>query len=132
MNIPLPPDEDPQVYAIRIAPEASAQAVAIYDRLVEQSGTNAAEQWRENLRGAWASLATLPLRCPVADENDAFQQFRPGPPLRVLVFRRGRRTVWRLLFNAHGPTADDPAFVQVHLIRHGAEARLAEWPAEED
>ena len=131
MNISaLSSDDDLPVFAIRIAPEASALAVVIYDRLAERNGSAAAEQWRENLRTAWASLATFPLRCAVADENDAFQQFQPGPLLRVLLFP-SRRAAWRLLFTVHEATSDDPPFVQVHLIRHSAEAPLSEWPAEE-
>ncbi len=115
--------------AVRISPAASAQALTEYDRLTATQGTEKAEEWREGLRAAWASLATLPLRCPLAPENAAFQSFRPGPPLRVFLYRHGR-AVWRLLFTAHAETADDPPIVQVHQLRHAAQEPLTEWPGE--
>ena len=91
-----------------------------------------AESWREELRTAWASLATLPLRCQVAPEDTVFQEFSPGPPLRTFRYQRNRKSIqWRILFTAHEATADDPAFVQVHQLRHSAQAPLLEWPQEE-
>lgn len=123
-------DDGPPRYAVRISPAVSAQAVMEYDRLTMTVGTERAEDWREGLRAAWASLATLPLRCPVAPENAAFQQFRLGPPLRAFLYRH-RRAAWRLLFTAHDETADDPPFVQVHQLRHGAQEPLTEWPRDE-
>jgi len=91
MNDALPGD-DVVAYAVRLSPAASAQAVAEYDRLAQTAGTEAAEDWREGLLAAWAGLARLPLRCPVASEDTAFQEFSPGPPLRVFLYHRGRRS----------------------------------------
>ena len=136
MIFDLPTDSEGEnlpVYAIRISPTAMAIAVAEYDRLLITVGARGAEDWREGLLTAWAGLATLPLRCSLAHENEAFQTFRPGPPLRVYLYRSGRRgNVWRLLFTAHEETADDPPIVQVHQIRHGAQDPLIEWPAEDE
>ena len=121
------------VYAVRISPAASAQAVAEYDRLTEVAGTEVAEEWRVGLLDAWAGLATLPLRCPTAPEDIPFQQFRPGPPLRVFLHRRKRSTgAWRILFTAHEAGPDDPPFVQVHQLRHSAQAPMSQWPAADE
>ena len=128
----MPDTDDLIVYTVRISPTASLQAVTQYDRLTETRGEEAAETWRVGLLAAWASLATLPLRCPVAPEGPEFQKTHPGPPLHQLLYRSGRREVWRLLFTAHPETADDPPRVQVHQIRHGAQAPLTEWPAEDE
>lgn len=135
-------DELPR-YAVRIAPVAAAQAAAEYDWLKANHGQDRAEHWREELKreelkreelkAAWASLATLPLRCAAAPEDAAFQEFQPGPPLRTFRYKQGRRSdAWRLLFTAHEATADDPAFVQVHRLLHSAQAPLLEWPQEQD
>lgn len=125
------PDDDALVYAVRLSPAATAQAVAEYDRLRQTSGLKTAEDWREGLLTAWAGLATLPHRCPVAPDDAVFQEFSPGPPLRVFLYRRGsKRSAWRLLFTAHPATPDDPPIVRVHHIRHSAQAPLTEWPDE--
>lgn len=125
-------EADLRVYAVRISPTATAAAVAEFERLAVTAGPNAAENWRDGLLAAWAGLATLPLRCLPALEDAAFQEFRPGPPLRVFLFQQGRRgNVWQILFTAHEETANDPPTVQVHQIRHGAQALLTEWPAED-
>ena len=125
-------DELPR-YAVRIAPAAAAQAAAEYDWLKANYSKDRAEQWREELKAAWASLTTLPLRCAVAPEDAAFQEFRPGPPLRTFRCKQGRKSSgWRLLFTAHEATEDDPAFVQVHRLLHSAQAPLLEWPQEQD
>ncbi len=127
-----PSGADVPVYAVRLSPAASAQAVAEYDRLTQTADTEAAEDWREGLRAAWAGLARLPQRCPVAPEDAAFQQFSPGPPLRVFLYRRGsRRSAWRLLFTIHEADAHDPATVRVQHIRHSAQLPLSAWPAED-
>ncbi len=118
-------------YAIRLSPAATATAVFEYDRLTTTAGVKVAEEWREGLLASWAGLATLPLRCPLAQENTTWQAFRPGPPLRVFLYRSGRRNVWRILFTAHEETADDPPIVQVHQIRHAAQAPLTDWPTED-
>lgn len=117
------------VYAVRLSEPAAAQAEATFERLIEMAGVDAAEDWQEGLRAAWGSLATLPLRCAVAPENRLFQKKHPGPPLHVLLYRRGRNG-WHILFTAHTATDDDPPLVRVHQIRHGAQKPLTEWPAE--
>jgi len=120
---------EPPVYAVRLSEPAAAQAEAAFERLIETVSLDAAEDWQEGLRAAWASLATLPQRCAVAPENPLFQAKHPGLPLRVLLYRRGR-SAWRLLFTAHAATDDEPPLVRVHQIRHGAQKPLREWPAE--
>lgn len=136
MSSATSPDDtgsDPIVYTVRISPTASLQAVMEYDRLTEVGGTEVAEGWRLGLLAAWAPLATLPLRCTVAPEDPEFQKKHRGPSLHQLLYRSGRRsTVWRILFTAHPETTDDPPRVQIYQIRHGAQAPLTEWPADDE
>lgn len=96
----------------------------------QHSGPAQAALWYDEMLAAASTLATLPLRCPVAAENDAFQQFQPGPALRALLFRH-RRPEWRILFTVHEADADDPPTVRVHHIRHSAQAPLTLWPPDD-
>lgn len=76
-----------------------------------------------------ATLATFPERCAVAAENDLFL----GGTLRLLLYRAGRRgPAWRILFSVQEANENDPPTVQLHLIRHGSQAPLTEWPKEEN
>ncbi len=124
--------DDLPVYAVRIAPVAARQAAAQYDWLKANDGAGRADRWREELRTAWGSLAMLPLRCSIASEDAEFQQFHPGPPLRAFHFPQNRQSVlWRILFAAHQPTAEDAAFVQVHRIHQSTQPSL-DWTLEEE
>lgn len=126
-------DDSLTIFAVRVSSAASTQAVAEYDRLTTTADRDIAEEWRERLQSTLSSLATLPLRCPVAPEDAVFQESWPGPPLRQLLFRRGRSGLtWRILFTARTATADDPPLIQVYQIRRGAQAPLTQWPIEED
>ena len=71
-----------------------------------------AEKWRVGLLKAIATLQTHPLRCPVADENDDFEE-----ELRVLLYGK-RRGVYRVLFTIH----ED--IVSVLYVRHCAQGPL--------
>ena len=119
-----------QVYAVRASEDFAAQSETTFDWLEQKIGLDTAEDWRAGLQEAKASLATLPERFAVADENQIYQKKYPGPPLRVSLYRRGR-TAWRLLLTVHEATADDPAHVMLHQLRHGAQKPLTKWPAQE-
>ena len=129
------PDNDLVVYAVRIAPAASAQTASERQRQITVFGADLAEAWRQGLLSSIASLATLPLRCQVAPEDPLYQEVYPGPSLRVLPYQRGRRgrgAVWRILFTAYPATANDPPMVRVEAILPGAQAPLTEWPREDE
>ena len=122
-------EEEQTVYAVRLSEPAVRQAEAALERILETEGPDAAEKWQEGLDTARASLATLPERCIIAAENAVFQQKHSGPPLRVLLYRRGR-SAWRLLFTAHTAADEDAPRVQIHQMRHSAQKPLTRWPAE--
>ena len=122
-------EEEQTVYAVRLSEAAVRQADAALERIIEAEGPDAAEEWQEGLNTARASLATLPERCLIAPENRVFQKKRPGPPLRVLLYRHGR-SAWRLLFTVHAATDEDAPRVQIHQMRHSAQKPLTRWPTE--
>ena len=122
-------EEEQTVYAVRLSEPAVRQAESALERIIDAEGPDAAEEWQEGLDTARASLATLPERCLIAPENAVFQQKHSGPPLRVLLYRRGR-TAWRLLFTAHAAADADAPRVQIHQMRHSAQKPLTRWPAE--
>lgn len=115
------------VYAVRTSEDFATQAEAAFDWLEQKVDFDTAEDWRAGLEAAKASLATLPARCVVADEDQFYQKKYPGSPLRVFLYKRGRN-FWRLLFTVHEATADDPAYVMLHQLRHGAQKPLTKWP----
>ncbi len=117
-----------QIYAVRTSEDFATQAEATFDRLEQKADFETAEDWRTGLQEAKASLATLPARCVRAEEDQFYQKKYPGPPLQVLLYRRGRNT-WRLLFTAHEAAANDPAYVMLHQLRHGAQKPLTKWPS---
>ena len=121
-------DETPRVYAVRLAPGVAAWITAQGRRIAGEADPPAADAWEQGLLDAIASLATFPERCAVAAEDALF----PSGTLRLLLYRRTRRgAAWRVLFTVREADADDPPTVRVHLIRHAAQAPLAEWPAPE-
>ena len=120
-------DDPDRVYAVRNSEDFAAQAEAIYERLEEQAGEDVAGAWLTGLQAVKATLATLPGRLPVAEENRYFQKVHPGPPLHVVLHRHGR-SIWRLLLTVHEATAEDAAYVMLHQFRHGAQKPLKKWP----
>ena len=116
-------DESAKVYAIRLAGSVGRRLVEEYVRQEEQSGPDAADRWRDGMLDTIQSLATLPGRCAVAREDRLF----PSAMVRQILYTR-----WRLLFTIHEADENDPAIVWVRHIRHGAEAPLKKWPAEDE
>ncbi len=121
-------DYPDKVYAVRASEKFAAQSEAAYDRL-EMANLDVAEDWRTGLQQAKSSLATLPERCVVADENRIYQKKHPGPPLRVALYRHGRST-WRLLLIVHEATGEDAAHVMFQQLIHAAQKPLTKWPDE--
>ena len=81
---------------------------------------------------AIASLATYPKRCSEADESGPFQRVSPGEMLYVLLFRHKRGATWRILFTVDEASENDPPTVHLQMLRHGAEAPMTFWPAEDE
>lgn len=117
------------VYAIRVSESFAAQSEAATDWLLENTNADIASDWLVGLQEAKASLATLPQRCAVAEENRLYQKKHPGSLLHALRYTHGRNT-WRLLFTIHEAVGGDPASVKLHQLRHGAQKPFTKWPDE--
>ena len=118
-------EEAARVYAVRLNPRARADVDAAHDRLAELAGDTVADEWQNGLFAALALLARLPRRQPVAPENRHFQR-----EVRQLVYRRQPGSVaYRVLFTIIPSTEDDPPFVYVLHVRHGAASPITRTQA---
>ena len=94
-------------FRVIIQPSASAEMEAAYLWIAEHS-PEAAVKWFNELQIAIRGLETFPQRCPLAPENDAFQE-----EIRQLVY--GRRTGrYRIFFTIRSGA------VHILHVRHGA------------
>ena len=118
------------IYAVRLTSAAREQTRAAFFWINDKSGIGAADTWQSGLDAVWASLATLPYRCPVADEDRFYQKKHPGPPLRVFLYRHGR-SAWQILFTIHEAKGGDQAYVKLHQLRNAAQKPLTKWPDKE-
>lgn len=94
-------------YRVVTLPSAEAEARAAYLWLYERSPA-AAVRWYRELRRAIESLGDHPGRCPLAPENECFEE-----EIRQLLYGRGSG-VYRILFTV----GEDSVFVL--FVRHGA------------
>jgi hypothetical protein len=63
---PAASEEQMRVYAVRVTERATREALAVFDRIEEQTGDrNIARQWYAGLKDAIGGLATLPHRYPI-------------------------------------------------------------------
>lgn len=107
-------EEAPRRYALRISARARDDIEAAATRFVELSGAQVANEWKDGLYEAIASLATTPRR-QVAPENNRFRQ-----EVRQLVYRRRPGApAYRVLFTIREPE-DDAPYVRILHVRHGA------------
>ena len=93
-------------YQVEISPRATRDAEEIYLWIRENSPLHA-DRWFNGLVDSIYSLERNPKRCPLAPENDAFEE-----EIRQLLY--GRRRRYRILF----AVVDD--VVQVLHVRHCA------------
>ncbi len=106
-------------YRVITQPSAETGADQAFRWLYERS-PEAAVRWYRGLRQAIESLAEHPQRCPLAPENEQFEE-----EIRQLLYGR-RRGVYRLLFTIEGDT------VSVLYIRHSAQDVLREHPGSDE
>ena len=103
----------PEHFRVILQPEAIAGIEEAYRWIRRESGSvEIADKWLDGLADEIDSLSTMPGRCHLAEENDAWD-------LEVRVLLYGKRTgIYRILFTID---ADE---VHVLHVRHGARARL--------
>src|SRR5262249_18408812 len=82
------------------------------DRLTAEASPEVAGRWADSLYRKIGTLATLPDRCPVARESDAFEE-----EFRQLLFGEGRGQ-HRVLFSIRGIE------VLIHTIRRASRGAL--------
>lgn len=86
----MPRDEAETIYAIRLAGGVSQTIATEYERMEGLSGPDVADRWRDGMLDTIQSLATLPERCVVANENPLYQAVRgPTATVRQIIFQRG-------------------------------------------
>lgn len=100
-------------YPVEFAPEACDEIDDAYNWIANESPAGA-QRWFNGLMDAIRSLHEDPERCPVAPENDAFDE-----EIRQLLYGK-RQHAYRILFNINGPV------VQILHVRHGARRHLGE------
>jgi len=95
-------------YNVIVTPTADAEAMEAVAWYAERS-SDAAQRWHAGITRAINSLAKLPTRCPVAQEDSKVL----GCEVRLLLYGK-RRGVYRILFSIVGDT------VWILRIRHSA------------
>jgi plasmid stabilization system protein ParE len=104
-------------FRVIIQPSASAEMEEAFIWITKQN-PDAAVKWFNGLQAAIQGLETLPDRCPLAPENDAFQK-----EIRQLIY--GRRTGrYRIFFTIRSDA------VHILHVRHGARDYLEPGPEE--
>ena len=102
-----------KTYEVVIQTSAEAEINEAFLWFYERVPDKAVE-WYKNLEFSIYSLETLPHRCGLAPENEAFKE-----EIRQLLFRK-HKTIFRILFTIHGET------VHVLHVRHGSQNTLGE------
>ncbi len=120
-----PTDQEPPLYAVRLAGTARDTLLRERTRQAETISPAHADAWYADMLAVLRSLATYPERCPVAPEDALVA----GVTVRQRLHAQRRGLAWRLLFTVHDADADDPPAVRVHHIRHSAQSPLTTWPA---
>jgi plasmid stabilization system protein ParE len=117
----------PSSFALRLHERAFRDINAAHARFAALVSPEIADEWRDGLREAIASLAAKPRRCPLAPER-----FRRE--VRQLLYRRpGSRTAYRILFTLSGqePDSPDAPTVTVLHVRHASARPISRAQARE-
>ena len=104
-------------FRVIVTPDAEADLKAAY-MFIRRHVPHAARAWVTGARKTIKGLARYPERCTLAPESGSF-----GEPIRELLYGRGNRGIYRILFVVLG----DSVFV-LH-VRHGSMLPLkaADW-----
>lgn len=107
--------EDGTVYAIRFRRRAQTEIQEALVRLAEMVSPDHAVAWHLGLQNALATLATLPKRCPIADEKRFFQI-----EVRVHSYRYSPGSATYHIFFTIAEADEDGPCVYIMHVRHGA------------
>lgn len=105
-------DDVPEQYRVEVSDVAQAQIDAAFLYLSARS-PNAAMRWLTGLGAAIDSLALFPRRCPLAPENDLYE----NASVRRLLYG-SRRSAYRILYCIFEQDRE----VRILQVRHGARA----------
>ena len=100
-------------HTVEITAQALAEVEMFFDQIAVRS-PQAAVRWHERWRMAFASLQTLPERCPLAPENEWH------PVTLRQHFTGKRQNTYRILFEVVGNV------VYIVRVRHGRQDLLTE------
>lgn len=108
-------EEDGTTYAIRFRRRGKTDVQEAMIRLAEIVNPDHAVAWYSGLDDTLAKLATLPKRCPIADERRYFRD-----EVRVHPYRYGSRgATYHIFFTIAEADEDGPCVYILH-VRHGA------------
>ena len=101
-------------FSVIIQPAAERSIRQQVEWIAAQSNSTAtALRWARSLRAKIDTLKTIPLRCPIDPDADAY-----GEDVRVLL--HGKRSKFRIYFLVRGEA------VHIVAVRHAAQQGLAE------
>jgi len=106
-------------YEVRLTEPAEIEVDAAVLHLARFS-PESATRWHEGLVVALQSLSQIPRRCPLAPENALLNN-----EIRQLIYKNGK-SVHRILFTIFEREEDEPAFVRIARVLHGARQQLGE------
>jgi plasmid stabilization system protein ParE len=95
-------------YRVIITPDAEQELRRAY-RYIRKEAPAAAGRWIKGARKSIKTLARNPERCPLAPESKSFHE-----PIRELLYGKGSRGVYRILFVLLAKT------VYILHVRHGS------------
>jgi plasmid stabilization system protein ParE len=96
------------LYRVILTPEAENDLRTAY-RYIRRNAPRAAREWMRQARQSIKKLRNYPERCPLAPESDSFDV-----PIRQLLFGKGNRGTYRILFVVIGKT------IYILHMRHGS------------
>jgi plasmid stabilization system protein ParE len=99
-------------YRVIITPNAESDLRQAY-QFIRKDSALAAGRWVRDIRKVIKSLSTHPERCALAPEAEMFDE-----PIRELLYGRGNRGTYRILFAVEAPA------VYVLAVRHGSRTQM--------
>lgn len=118
----MSPHELPAAYVIRLTRRATAEIQVAWEHFAETADESVADRWQAGLENALASLALMPERNAIAENESGLLGF----PLRRHLYRRTASSPAYLIFYRLVDASDEPPTIRIIHIRHGSRAPLDE------